>query len=105
MKESDWKIFKVIKENAIQLFCDKALSEYEELIKNKSNDAHGTYTDLYQMVIKRDKQMALLFDGHSRSKASLQLLAIRSKDLADDDLLKKLSDEFFKQTDPSQINW
>ncbi len=33
MKESDWKIFKQIKEQAIQLFCKNALSEYETIIK------------------------------------------------------------------------
>jgi len=57
------------------------------------------------MVVNRDKQMALLFDGHSRSKASLQLLAIRGEGLADEDLLKKLSDDFLQQTDPSRVNW
>jgi len=105
MKESDWKLFKQIKEQAIWLFCNNALSEYEEIIKNKSDNSRETYTYLYRLVINRDNQMALLFDGHSRSKASLQLLAIRGEGLANEDLLKKLSDEFFQQTDPSRVNW
>jgi len=105
MKESDWKVFKQIKEKAIQLFCNNALSEYEEIIKSKSDDSQETYTYLYRLVINRDKQMALLFDEHSRSKATLQLLAIRGENLADEDLLKKLSDEFLQQTDPSRVNW
>ena len=105
MKESDWKVFKQIKEQAIQLFCSNALSEYEEIIKSKKDDSQGTYTYLYRMVVNRDKQMALLFDGHSRSKASLQLLAIRGEGLADEDLLKKLSADFLQQTDPSRVNW
>jgi len=49
--------------------------------------------------------MALLFDGHSRSKASLQLLAIRGEGLADETLLNKLSDDFHHETDPSRVNW
>ena len=101
MKESDWKVFKQIKEQAIQLFCNNALSEYEEIIKSNKDDSQETYTYLYRMVVNRDKQMALLFDGHSRSKASLQLLAIRGEGLADEHLLKKLSAEFLQQTDPS----
>jgi len=105
MKESDWKVFKQIKEQAIQLFCNNALSEYEEIIKSKKDDSQETYTYLYRMVVNRDKQMALLFDGHSRSKASLQLLAIRGEGLADEDLLKKLSADFLQQTDPSRVNW
>ena len=105
MKESDWKVFKQIKEKAIQLFCNNALSEYEEIIKSNKDDSQETYTYLYRMVVNRDKQMALLFDGHSRSKATLQLLAIRGEGLADEDLLKKLSDDFLQQTDPSRVNW
>lgn len=105
MKESDWKVFKQIKEQAIQLFCNNALSEYEEIIKSNKDDSQETYTYLYRLVVNRDKQMALLFDGHSRSKASLQLIAIRGEGLADEDLLKKLSADFLEQTDPSRVNW
>ena len=49
--------------------------------------------------------MALIFDGHSRSKEHLQLLAIRSEGLADETLLSNLSEEFFQQTDPKRAGW
>jgi hypothetical protein len=49
--------------------------------------------------------MQLLFDNHSRSKALIQLLAIRAEGLADDTLLSKLSDEFLKKTDPNSHGW
>lgn len=103
MKESDRKIFKQIKARAIQQFCDNALSEYEEIIKNRGEDLQDTYLNLYGRVMERGKEMAQLFDGHSRSKAFLQLLAIRSKGLADEDLLKKLSQEFLQDTDPCRF--
>ena len=96
MKESDWKIFKEIKEKAIKLFCLRALKEFEDIIKDKEERPHEAYTLLYRIVINRDKQMALIFDGHSRSKATLQLLAIRGEDLADQELLEKLSSEIFR---------
>lgn len=105
MKESDWKIFKQIKEKAIEKFCDSALSEYESIIKNNKEKSQETYLLLYRTVIDRDKHMALLFDGHSRSKAPFHLLAIRNEGLADETLLNKLSPEFLEQTDPSRINW
>lgn len=105
MKESDWKVFKQIKENAIQAFCNIALSEFEEVIKDKNENAQEAYTLLYRLVVNRDKQMALLFDGHSRSKAHIQLLAIRGEGLADEALLSELSEEFLEQTDPKRVNW
>ncbi|MDT8383737.1 MAG: hypothetical protein RRB22_04915 [Gammaproteobacteria bacterium] len=105
MKESDWKIFKEIKEKAIKLFCSRALEEFNEIIKDKNSKPEEAYTLLYRIVINRDKQMSLLFDSHSRSKATLQLLAIRGENLADQELLKKLSSEFLEVTDPRKVSW
>jgi hypothetical protein len=100
MKESDWKIFKKIKDKALDLFCEKALSEFREVINNDNEPLHDRYLRLYEHVMTRDKRMSILFDGHSRSHAWLQLLAIRSEGLADEVLLKELSAEFLEQTDP-----
>lgn len=105
IKESDWKIFKEIKENAIILFCEHALDEFNEAINNKSQNPHNRYLLVYKLVQNRDKQMQLLFDGHSRSKAALQLIAIRGEGLADENLLNKLSDELLYETDPERLNW
>ena len=105
MNESDWKIFKEIKQKAIELFCSRALREFDEVINDKEANAHEAYTLLYKLVANRNKQMALIFDGHSRSKATLQLLAIRGESLADESLLQKLSREFLDATDPTRVDW
>ena len=105
MKESDWKIFKQIKERAIELFCSRALEEFEEVINNKHDHVHNKYLLLYKLVQNRDKQMQLIFDNHSRSKAILQLMAIRGEGLADEALLNKLSEETLNLTDPKRHNW
>ena len=100
MQESDWKKFKKIKENALEAFCTKALKEFNEVIHNDSDTVYQRYQSLYQLVKNRDKQMTRMFDEHSRSKATLQLLAIRDKGLADEQLLSELSEEFLKSTNP-----
>lgn len=105
IKESDWKIFKKLKERAIDLFCSRALEEFEEVIINKEEHVHNRYLLLYKLVRNRDKQMQLIFGDHSRSKAPLQLLAIRGEGLADEKLLNKLSEELLQATDPKQLNW
>ncbi|MGD8886480.1 MAG: hypothetical protein PVF34_12720 [Gammaproteobacteria bacterium] len=105
MKESDWKVFKKIKEKAIEEFCTRALAEFEEVINNKEQHVHNRYLLLYKLVQNRDKKMALLFNDHSRSKAWLQLLAIRGEGLADEALLSKLSEEFRNSTDPQRHGW
>lgn len=58
MKESDWKIFKQIKDKAIELFCSRALEEFEEAIKDPETSAHERYLLLYRLVDNSDKPMA-----------------------------------------------
>jgi len=105
MKESDWKIFKEIKDRAIAKFCTSALNEFREAMDNEESHIHERYLLNYKLVENRDKKMALLFDGHSRSKAWLQLLAIRGEGIADEGLLAELSEEFREKTDPKRHNW
>ena len=105
MKESDWKIFKKIKEKAIERYCSNALEELKEVIEDEKEDSHNRYLELYKLIHNRDKKMQLLFDGHSRSNAHLQLLAIRGENLADDALLEKISEEFLQSTDPKNLGW
>jgi hypothetical protein len=103
IKESDWKIFKSIKQEALDAFCNERLQEYEAIINDGSRTAHERYLDLFDLSRTRDKEMALLFDGHSRSKAFLQLLAIRRWGLANRTLVDKLSEDLRTATDPARF--
>ena len=99
MKESDWKVFKKIKNRALERYCQRVLDEFQAVITNTDEHVHDRYLRLYDLVHKRNKEMAQMFDGHSRSRAWLQLVAIRSHALADEEMLAELTDEFREQTD------
>jgi hypothetical protein len=103
MKESDWKIFKQLKDIAIEKYCTLALEESQEVISDQKEHVHNRYLLLYKLLQNRNKQMSSLFDGHSRSRAWIQLIAIRNEGLADEALLSKLSDEFRNETDPKKL--
>ena len=103
MKESDWKIFKRIKEKALAKYCENALADFSKIINNDKEHICERYTELYKLVRERDKELGKLFDDHSRSKATLQLLLIRKAGLADEELLEELSDEFSQGTDPKRL--
>lgn len=105
MKESDWKVFKEIKEKAIERFCEIALSEFREVLNDEKEHVHNRYLLNVKLVEIKHSQMSLLFDGHSRSKATVQLIAIRGEGLADEELVAKLSDEFREKTDPKKRGW
>ena len=105
MTEADWKIFKQIKERAIESYCRICLDEFKAAIDDESSSVQERYLLNYKLVQNRDKKMQLLFDGNSRSKAWLQLLAIRGEGLADEILVAKLSAEFQEQTNPLRSKW
>lgn len=105
MTESDWKIFKQIKDKAIEQYCSLCLSEFRDVIDDESKNIHERYLLNYRLVENRNKQMSLVFDGHSRSKAWLQLLAIRGEGLADEELLSKLTEDFREKTNPERHKW
>ena len=103
MKESDWKIFKEIKNKALEKYCSKVLQEFTEVINNENEHVHERYLHLYKLVKDRDKELSRIFDYHSRSKAHIQLTLIRNEGLADNELLSKLSEEFLEDTDPDMF--
>ena len=105
MKESDWKVFNEIKEKAIERFCQQCFDEFEEIINDKNERILNNFMLLTKLVQNRDKQLTLFFEPHSRSKAKIQLIAIRSEGLVDESLLKKLSEEFLKSTEPDLHGW
>jgi len=100
MKESDWKKFKKIKELALERFCADAMAEFEEAIKKDDLSNHGRYLYLYKLVENSDKRLSILFDGHSRSKAQIQLTLIRSEGLVANHELEGITDELLKSTEP-----
>ena len=104
MKESDWKHFKRVKEIALEKFCAKALADFEDAIKKDDLSNHGRYLYLYKLVENADKRLSLLFDGHSRSKAQIQLTLLRGEGLVESHELKGMSDEFLKATKPGWTN-
>ncbi|WP_371194461.1 hypothetical protein [Glaciecola sp. SC05] len=103
MNESDWKIFKQIKELAIDKYCSLALDEARDIVLGDRESSHETYVYLCKILQNREQHLAVMFDGHSRSKAWLQLIAMRTEGLAEQALLDKLSEEFRIKTDPTKL--
>jgi hypothetical protein len=102
MKESDWKVFKKIKEKGLEKYCVQCLAQYKAVIDDETKTPHERYLLHYQLVEKNDENLALLFDGHSRSNAWLQLLGIRAQGLAEPTLVEKLTEDFQHETDPKR---
>ena len=101
ISESDWKKFKKIKEAALEHFCGTILKDVSEGLASRDNPTnHGKYLYLYKLIENYDKQIALLFDDHRRSKAIIQLMMLRQEGLVDEADIQGLSNELKEQTKP-----
>lgn len=100
MKESDWKIFKKVKAQALERFCAKVISEIAETMGKDFAAYHDKYLYIYTLIVNADKRLGFLFDNHSRSKAQRQLMLMRREGLVDSSELEGMSHEFLKATEP-----
>ncbi|MES9852767.1 MAG: hypothetical protein ABW170_13185 [Candidatus Thiodiazotropha sp. L084R] len=99
--ESDWKKFKKIKEEALECFCGNILKDVSEgLVCRDNPTSHGKYLYLYKIIVNYDKQLALLFNDHSRSKATIQLMMLRNEGLVNEVDIQGLSNELKEHTKP-----
>ncbi len=91
--EADWKNFMKLKEKALSRFCDQVLVEIDTIRANEALSSHDQYQKIFTLTKKRDRELAQIFDYHSRSKALMQLHLIVSRDLLEEKELSQLSEE------------
>ncbi|WP_226668835.1 hypothetical protein [Microbulbifer aggregans] len=93
ISEADWKKVKKIKEKALEVFCDRALSDIGEAISKDSSTRHGKFLYVYKMAETHHKRLALIFDDLRRSNARVHLALIVSEGLVSTEDFSSLSEE------------
>jgi len=100
--ERDWKRFVPLKERALERYCRSTLADVvglcappldDDASEDSGPSAHERYRDVYWLVQERNKQIARAFDGHSRSRAPLQLMDFVEMGLLTDAEISEFSDE------------
>jgi hypothetical protein len=93
IKESDWKIFRQLREVALERFCERVLSEITQLASDTSKTSHERYSAIYRRLLERDKELAKAFDGPRRSVAWFQLVSIQALELLKVEEMERFSEE------------
>lgn len=93
IRESDWKIFRELREVALDRFCQKVLSDMVQAASDGSRGHHERYLAVYELIRERDKELAGVFDSPRRSVAMMQLAAIRARKLLTDEEFARFSPE------------
>lgn len=69
--ESDWKVFRELRELALDRFCRRVLDEVEDIRTDASNTHHARYLRVYRLLQERDEALALAFNDPRRSQMLL----------------------------------
>ena len=99
---SDWEIFKVIKEKALDRYCERSLENVEKMIWNSKASNQQRFHDLFDLMQESNVKLGDIFDGHSQSKAYFQLLLMRREGLVEDEELEGLTEEILAFSDPDK---
>lgn len=91
--ESDWQALKPLHAVALERFCEFILAEVTEITNDDDKTAHRKYLEVFDIVQRRDKEIALMFNDLRRSRALMQLAAIRKRGLLTDDEFAQFSEE------------
>jgi hypothetical protein len=89
--ESDWKIFRELRDVALERFCKRVLDHAAHLCLNSATSHHESYLALCRWLQDRDDELAKAFDDPRRSRMLWQLAAIRSLGLLDSGEFARLS--------------
>jgi hypothetical protein len=76
--EADWKTFRELRTVALERFCERVLAELVKLATDSPGSNHERYLAVYQLIKKRDKELAGAFDDFRRSTAVRQIAISRA---------------------------
>lgn len=74
--ESDWKVFRELRDVALERFCKRTLEDLQPLLRDASRTHHERYLDVFRLLRARDGKLAQAFNDPRRSRMIVQLAAI-----------------------------
>src|SRR5688572_13632324 len=93
IRESDWKLFRELRAVALDRFCHRTLAELGRLANDSTKSHHERYLTVFELLRRRDRELADVFDNPGRSTALLQLALIQSRDLLSKEEFARFSPE------------
>ena len=93
IKESDWKILRQLHSEALERFCNQILLEIERINSDSAKSFHQKYLDIYEIMQRRDKELAQIFNDLRRSTALTQLAAINACGLLSEEEFLRFSQD------------
>jgi hypothetical protein len=90
--ESDWRVFRELRQHALERFCKRALDEVRTIVSDGSRSHHERYLDVFRLLRARDEELAHAFNDARRSRMIIQLAAIHAYGLLEPNELERFTD-------------
>lgn len=89
--ERDWKVFRELRELALERLCERTLDDAVAVVDNPDKTHHERFRELFGLVVDRNKDIARGFDVLKRSAMITQLSVMDSLGLLEADELARFS--------------
>ena len=93
IQESDWKLFRQLRVIVLERYCERVLGEINGIASDSGKTPHRQYLAIWDLLQRRNREMAHAFDDPRRSVARIQLQFIWSLGLLTGDEVARFSKE------------
>jgi hypothetical protein len=90
---SDWKLFRALRQVALERFCERTLHQIAALSAASQRTSHERYLDVCRRIDERDNELAQAVNDMRRSRMLVQPVAMRALRLVEDHELARFSDQ------------
>jgi hypothetical protein len=91
--ESDWKVFRQLRELALERFCQRVLEDIGQVVLDSKKSSHERYLAVFKLIQERDARLANAFNDPKRSAALVQLVVIMKEGLLTEEEFSRFSEE------------
>lgn len=89
--EADWRLFRKLRERALERFSAQILGELASICEDRSRGAHDRYLQLWRLLRERNEEMARTFDNPRRSMMHVHLAAMDELSLVESGDLSRMT--------------
>ena len=90
--ESDWKKLRAMQSEALSFACERIFEKIDKIMAERKGREHEAYLQLWKLVKKEDRQIAIMFDDLRRSNAIQKLAAWKRNGVISNERFAEFSD-------------
>ncbi|MBC2744655.1 MAG: hypothetical protein HGJ93_16905 [Desulfosarcina sp.] len=91
--EKDWKKLRALKEDALNVACERIFHKIDAVIEARGTENHKTYLRLWKVMKEEDDEISLMFDDLKRSTAIFKLAMWKRNGILSDKDFEELTEE------------